>query len=134
MLRTVAIIKFYRISFMFNKIQKIIWVPLSCFLVVLPILVLAQGTGTDLPNPIGTTDLSTIVANIIKAVLGAVGVLALVMFIYGGLVWMTSGGKEEQIRKGKDTLVWAVAGLALVFFSYSILNFVLKVLMGAQGE
>jgi hypothetical protein len=125
---------------MFNKIQKIFFIFLLGCLVIYPLFVLAEETSTqpekpvELPNPLGTTDVTAIVARIIKVVLGFVGVLALVMFIYGGLMWMTSGGKEEQIRKGKDTLVWAVAGMALVFFSYSILNFILKVLIGIKGE
>lgn len=117
---------------MFKKKQKIIFIFLFSLVIIYPVLVLAQEPQTEtpeLPNPLGTTDITTIVAGIIEKVLGLIGVLALVMFIYGGLMWMTSGGKEEQIRKGKDILVWAVAGLALVFFSYSILNFVLKVLL-----
>jgi len=103
---------------------------------------LAQTTSTpeapiNLENPITvngtpTTNVSLIIGNIISWILRFLGVLALVMFIYGGMLWMTSGGKAEQITKGKDTLVWAVAGLALVFFSYAILTFVFKVLINKQ--
>ena len=95
------------------------------FFLFFPILNIKAVT---LPNVLGSADLPTIVGNIIKAVLGLVGTLALVMFIYGGILWMTSGGKEEQIKKGKDTLVWAVLGLAIIFFSYALSNFIINAL------
>ncbi|MCD6471236.1 hypothetical protein J7K86_01775 [bacterium] len=83
----------------------------------------------EVPNPLGTHNVSEVAARGIKYALGLIGVVALVMTIYGGLLWMTSGGKKEQIEKGKNTLVWAIFGLALVFFSYTIINFVLEVLL-----
>ncbi len=85
-----------------------------------------------LPNPLGMTDISLLAGRIIKAVLGLVGVFALVMFIYGGILWMSSSGSEEKIKKGKETLVWAVLGLALIFFSYAILEFLFQVLRKTQ--
>ena len=117
-------------------------IQITIFLLLLTIIMVGQSlavlaqTATSSPeapisltNPIGTVDISAIIGRIIAWVLRFLGVLALVMFIYGGILWMTSGGDEGQIKKGRETLVWAVAGLALVFFSYAILNFVLKVLM-----
>ena len=82
-----------------------------------------------LTDPLGDRDIPTLVGGIIKYVLGIVGVIALVMFIYGGILWMTSGGGAEKIKKGKDTIVWAILGLAFIFFSYAILEFILKALM-----
>lgn len=99
-------------------------------LMVVPFLVLADTPGgAELPNPLGTSDVSTLVARIINIILGLVGVLALVMFIYGGIMWMTSGGNEQKIKKGKDTLVWATLGLAIIFFSYAMVNFVLETIL-----
>jgi len=83
-----------------------------------------------LTDPLGgqANDIPVLVGSIIKYVSGILGVLALVMFIYGGLMWMTSGGASDKIKKGRDTLVWAVLGLALIFFSYALLDFILKAL------
>ncbi len=84
----------------------------------------------SLPDPLHGQgdDIPTLVGNIIKYVFGILGVLALVMFIYGGLMWMTSGGSSDKIKKGTGTLVWSVLGLALIFFSYALLDFVLGAL------
>lgn len=89
----------------------------------------AQDTGKTIPNPIGTTDIKVLISRIINTILGIIGSLALALFVYGGLTFMTAGGKPEQIQKGKDTLVWAVIGLAVIFTSYVILNFVFQTLV-----
>ena len=84
------------------------------------------GQTANLSDPLEGRDISDLVVDLIKYLLGLVGVLALVMFIYGGILWMTSGGAAEKVKKGKDTLVWAILGLALIFFSYAILEFILE--------
>ena len=84
------------------------------------------GGPVDLPNPLGQSDPRIIIGNIIKVVLGIVGSLALIIFIYGGLMWMTSSGNTERIKKGRDTLVWATIGLMVIFGSYTVVNFVIQ--------
>lgn len=85
-----------------------------------------------LPNPLGgTTDIRTIIGRVISAALGISGSIALLMFIWGGMLWLTSGGSPERIKKGKDAIVWAVLGLVLIFGSYAILNFVLGAILSA---
>lgn len=86
----------------------------------------------SLPNPLGgSTDLRTIIARVINAALGISGSIALLMFVWGGMLWLTSGGSPERIQKGKNTIVWAVLGLVLIFGSYAILNFVLGAILSA---
>jgi len=90
-----------------------------------------------LPNPLGGTtgtDVNLLIGQVINAVLGIVGSLALVMFIYGGLTWMTAAGNKEKIQKGKDILIWATIGLIIIFSAYAIVKFVLvDVLQGAPS-
>ena len=91
---------------------------------------------TKLPNPIssdGTAaiDVPELIGRIIQAILGVVGSIALLMFIVGGLRWILSGGNEEQVTKGKNTIVWAVAGLAVVFLSYLIVYYIIDNLIKA---
>ena len=86
----------------------------------------------EFPSPLGELTMTQIIANVIKFVLGIVGVLALIMIIYGGITWMTSGGNIEQVKKGKNTLVWAVLGLAVVFLAYSLVYFVIEKIIGTK--
>ncbi|MFH1187975.1 MAG: hypothetical protein V1688_03905 [bacterium] len=65
-----------------------------------------------------------------KLFLGVVGTLSLAVFIYGGGVWLASGGNQEQVKKGKDAFIYALVGLAVVFGSYAILNLIITALTG----
>jgi len=115
-----------------KKFFKQILILIILFFLFFPVL---NVEAAGLPDPLKGADLPTIIGNIIKAVLGLVGVLALVMFIYGGILWMTSGGSEEQVKKAKDTLVSAIFGLAIIFFSYALSNFVITALTkSAAGQ
>ena len=83
----------------------------------MPVVAKAQVT---LTNPLGTTDVRLIVANIIQGALSVSGVVALLMFLYGGILWMTSTGQEARITKGKKTLVWATLGIVVIASAYMI--------------
>jgi len=87
-------------------------------------------SGATLPNPLGTTNINTFAARIISYILGLVGTISLLLFIYGGLIWMTSAGNAASVKKGRDILVWAVIGMAVVFTSYILVKFVIQ---GVQG-
>ena len=89
--------------------------------------VLAQDpTVISLENPIGVgTDINTIIGNIIKVSLGLVGAFALLVFVYGGFLWLTSGGNKEKVKTGSKAMLYAFIGIFLIFSSYAILNVVL---------
>jgi len=110
----------------FNLIPVLILILISLFLVNS----VQADTTIKLPDPLGgqADNIPLLVGNVIEYILGILGVLALVMFISGGIVWMTSGGVSDKIKKGRDTLVWAILGLALIFFSYGLLDFILRTL------
>jgi hypothetical protein len=83
-------------------------------------LALFEGLGLMNGSP------SDITANAIKLVLGLVGTITLAMFIWGGILWMTSGGDAKKTKTAMDVFVWTVLGLLLIFGSYAILNFVIS--------
>ncbi|MCU0679703.1 MAG: pilin [Planctomycetes bacterium] len=61
---------------------------------------------------------------IIGYALSFVGVIFLVLMIYGGILWMTAQGNEEQTKKAKTLIVDAVIGLVIVMSAYAITAFV----------
>ena len=81
----------------------------------------------NVTNPLGETNsVPELVNNIVMGILGIVGAIALAMFVYGGVLWMTSMGNQNRIEKGKETLVWATIGLLIVFSSFAILRTVFE--------
>lgn len=95
--------------------------------IVLPFSKLAA---QDSLEPFIQGDTTTIIANIIKFILGLIGVVALIFMIYGGVTWMTSSGNAEQVKKGKGALIWATLGLVVCFLAYSVITFVITKTMG----
>ncbi len=63
------------------------------------------------------------IGNIVKGLLGLTGTVTVVMMVYGGLLWMTAAGNEKAVGQAKQIILWTAIGLALVFLSYAILNF-----------
>lgn len=85
-------------------------------------------TGSNcLSNPLGNINSpQLLIGRIITSVMGVVGSLALLMFIYGGLTWMTSSGSAEKVKKGRDIILWSAVGLVVIFMSYALVRFVLS--------
>ncbi len=97
---------------------------LSLSLLMVPAISFAKA----LINPLGTTNINSVIGTVIKAILGISGSAALLMFVWGGFLWLTSAGNTDRIKKGKDTLVWAVIGLAVIFSAYTLVNAVVNAL------
>jgi len=61
------------------------------------------------------------------------GLIALVIVLYAGFMWMTSGGNEEKISKAKKILSAGVIGLIIILASYAITSFILQAAQGGGG-
>ncbi len=77
--------------------------------------------------------LPALVATIIKAFLGLLGVIFVTLIIYAGYGWMTAQGDEEKVKKAKDTLTQAIIGLIIITAAYAITYFVFSNLPGGAG-
>lgn len=55
-------------------------------------------------------------------ILGFVGTISLATFVYGGIVFLTSAGSEQKVKKGREILGAAVIGLVIVFSSVLIIQ------------
>lgn len=65
------------------------------------------------------------VISIVNYFLTFVGLIAVVAIIYGGFLWILSGGDEENFTKGKKIVLYAAAGIILILLSYTIVNFLI---------
>ncbi len=93
-------------------------------------ILLAPPAMAQLTNPLNTNSIPELIGRIIKAILGLSGAVALLMFVYGGVLYLISAGKPDMVKKGKDTFTHAVIGLAIIFTSYAAVTFVIKALQG----
>jgi len=72
--------------------------------------------------------LPEIVLNILNAIIGIAGLIAVVFIIIGGLQYMTSTGDPGKIKKAKDTILYASIGLIVCALAFAIINWVINLL------
>ena len=82
------------------------------------------------PNVIGGTDadgsqLGTSVGSILNIIIGSLGVIAVIVIIIGGVLYMTSSGDSGKVKKAKDTILYGVIGLIICVLAAAIVNFVI---------
>ena len=109
-------------------------------LVALPSTVLAQsninlGLTSDVEGALGlgTQDVRVTIARIINVMMGLLGIIAVVIVLYGGFLWMTAAGNEERIDKAKKMIIAGVIGLAIILSAYAIARFVVDSLVNATA-
>ncbi len=86
-------------------------------------------TSYTLTNPLGpVTSIPVIIGKIIKMFLGIVGALALLVFVYGGVAWMTARGDAGQVKHAQQAIQGAVLGLIIISGSYLFADSFIKAL------
>lgn len=61
---------------------------------------------------------------VINTLLYALGIVAVIMIIIGGIRYTTSNGEAAGIKGAKDTITYAVVGLAVAIMAFTVVNFV----------
>jgi len=89
----------------------------------------ATNTEAGLDN----TPLPALIGNLIKALLGVVGIIFLVYTIIGGIMYMTDGGDGKKVTKAKDIIKTALIGLIIVVVAYSLTTFVVTTIADATA-
>lgn len=79
-------------------------------------------------------NIGTAITNIINIMLYALGAIAVIMIVVGGIRYTTSNGDSNGIQSAKNTILYAVAGLVVAILAYAIVNFVVSNLLGSGGS
>ena len=75
---------------------------------------------------VGSTDMVTMIGGIINVVMGLLGVVAVLVILYGGFMWMTASGNEEKVGKAKKLIIAGIIGLVVIFAAFAIASFVIS--------
>jgi len=88
--------------------------------------------GANVPGALfGDAGIITSITNVLLFLAGA---LAVIMIIFGGLRYVTSGGNSSSVTAAKNTILYAIVGLIIAFLAFAAVNFVLNsVASGASG-
>jgi hypothetical protein len=73
----------------------------------------------------GQPTVNSLVKTIVTVLSWIVGVLSVIMIIFAGFTYVTSGGDSGKIGTAKNTLIYAIVGVVIVAFAQAIVQFVL---------
>ena len=83
-----------------------------------------EGMPTEL---VGVDGVFTQITN---TILYAVGIISVIMLIYGGLRYVISGGDSKKVTDAKNTIMYAIIGLVIAILAFAIVNFVINAIGG----
>ncbi len=124
-----------------NNFKHIFTLLFLITVLVLPYFVFASNNPalqglTDIQASSGFSDakgengsIFSILGAVISVFLSLLGIIFIVLMIYGGYNWMIAAGEEAKVTKAKDTFRRAVIGLVITLSSYVFWNFLYLKLM-----
>lgn len=80
----------------------------------------------DCDKDSSTEGIGKIAKNVVNIFSFVVGAISVIMIIYGGFRYITSGGSSEGVGAAKSTLIYAIVGLVIVALAQLIVQFVLS--------
>ena len=86
----------------------------------------AEGMPTEL---IGNNGVFSRITNTILLI---VGLISVIMLVYGGLRYILSGGDSKKVTDAKNTVLYAIIGLIISLLAFTIVNFVLNSVIGVS--
>ena len=109
------------------------------FFIIVPALLLLmlnlnQICRADYPyeyeNPIAHNSLTSFFEGLLISVQNITGLLAVVFFVVGGVIYLTAGGKDSQLTVAKNTIVYALVGFTLAIAGPSLLKEIQDLIAG----
>ena len=75
----------------------------------------------------GDEDIRDTAVDIIKYLLTFLAIIAVIMVLYGGFIWMTAGGNEDRVAKAKKIIISGAIGLIIILAAFAIVMFVIEI-------
>ena len=80
---------------------------------------------------LGGGDVRVTIARILRSALSFLGVVAVVIVLWGGVRWMTAGGEKEKVGDAQKIMMSGLIGFAIILSAWAITSFVLTQLVSA---
>ncbi len=91
-------------------------------------LAAAATTTYTIPNPLGTTDITTLFQKLSAALLDIAIPIAVVMYVWAGILLLTAGGKPENVAKAKKYFLYTTIGLVVIFIGGGFVSLIRSIL------
>jgi len=78
----------------------------------------------DFGLPSGVNDPKEAAVNIVTYLMTFLGIIAVIVILYGGFLWLTAGGNEDRVGSAKKTIIAGIIGLVIIIAAYAIVQIV----------
>ncbi|MCL2037520.1 pilin [Candidatus Saccharibacteria bacterium] len=76
----------------------------------------------------GARDLNSTIQQVINIMLFIIGILSVIMIIWGGISYVLSRGDPEKVKNAKNTIIYAIVGLIVAILAFAIVQWVFSLL------
>ncbi len=83
------------------------------------------GAAGDCADPEPQNNINQLITSVINIFSAVVGVIAVIMILYGGFRYITAGGDSSRITSAQHTIIYAIVGLVIVALAQIIVRFIL---------
>lgn len=87
-----------------------------------------EGWGYENPPENVPTDLEAAIVNLTNFILGFIVIIATLVIVYGGILYLVSFGNDERIAQAKSTISSGIIGLVITGLAYAIVNTVVNII------
>ncbi|HOZ55641.1 MAG: TrbC/VIRB2 family protein [Parcubacteria group bacterium ADurb.Bin316] len=78
----------------------------------------------DFGLPSSVNDPKEAAVNIVTYLMTFLGIIAVIVILYGGFLWLTAGGNEDRVGSAKKTIIAGIIGLVIIIAAYAIVQIV----------
>lgn len=107
-----------------NKIKKIALSLAVAGIAVLPFAAMAINDPNPNPTGSGNINLNTLINGILGKLWIIFGALAVIMFVYAGILFLTASGAAEKVSAARQAFLWGVVGVVVGIIAYSIITII----------
>lgn len=103
---------------------------LSIVIICITFLIIdsAIANAVVIENPLKAGSITEILDSIANFIAIAGSSIAVIMIIWGGIVYMTAGSSEEKVKNAKKTIQWALIGVAIIWSAKFLIDLLAWVL------
>ena len=84
----------------------------------------ATSAGTSTP-----TNANVVIKNVTNTMFFIIGAVSVIMLIYGGIRYTTSGGNANSVTAAKNTIMYSIVGLVIAILAFAVVQFVVNQVM-----
>ena len=85
----------------------------------------SSSQGDDVPQDLA----NDVFKNIVNILLFIIGAVSVIMLIYGGIRYTTSGGNANSVTAAKNTIMYSIIGLVVAILAFAVVQFVVNQVM-----